>query len=125
MFWFLAMLGLWRNRMRRAAIRADRQKERTGMAPILASWLTPKEAHDLVGLAAIGVLALVVRYVGTYALVARCIQHTRPEDRPQVLQAAAEVLRSVRDKRSVRQLLDNENTGEATSPAGPTSAQER
>jgi hypothetical protein len=72
------------------------------MARILVSWLTQSGGHGLVDLAAFGLSAMVVRYAGAYVLVVRCLRHTRPEDRPQVLQAAAEVLRSLHSRRTAR-----------------------
>ena len=42
------------------------------------------------------VFSALVRYAWTYALVARCLRQTRPEDRPAVLRASAVVLRSLR-----------------------------
>lgn len=72
------------------------------MTRILMSWLTQSEGHDLVDLAALSLSALMVRYAGAYVLVVRCLRHTRPEDRPQVLQAAAEVLRALHGRRTAR-----------------------
>ena len=85
---------------------------RTDMIGILSSWLTPGEVHDLVNLAVLGLLTLLGRYAGAYALLTRCIRHTRPEDRSEVLLAAAEVLRSLRGKRSARRPVDNESAEE-------------
>jgi hypothetical protein len=83
------------------------------MAGILSSWLARGEVHDLVNLAVLGLLTLLVRYVGAYALLARCIRHTRPEDRSEVLHAVAEVFRSLRGNRSARRAADHEPEREA------------
>lgn len=88
--------------------RPHQDERRTDMAGILSSWLTPGEVRDLVSVAGLGVVTLLVRYVGAYALLARCIRHTRPEDRSEVLHAVAEVLLSLRGKRSVRRPADHE-----------------
>jgi hypothetical protein len=72
------------------------------MAAITGAWLTPSEVHYLEGAAMVYVLTALVRYVLTYALVARCLRQTRPEDRPAVLRATAEVLRSLRRPNSPR-----------------------
>jgi hypothetical protein len=66
------------------------------MAAITGAWLTPSEVHYLEGAAMVYVLSALVRYAVTYALVARCLRQTRPEDRPAVLRGTAEVLRSLR-----------------------------
>jgi hypothetical protein len=84
------------------------------MTGILSSWLTPGEVHDLVNLAILGLLTLLVRYVGAYALLARCLRQTRPEDRSEVLHAVAEVLRSLRGKWSMRRSADHESAGKAS-----------
>jgi hypothetical protein len=98
-------------------LEANQDEERTDMVGILSSWLTPGEVQDLVRLAGIGLLALLVRYVGAYALLTRCIRQTRPEDRSEVLHAVAEVLRSLRGKQSALRPADNE-PAERVPPVG-------
>jgi hypothetical protein len=66
------------------------------MTAIMGACLTASEVHCLGGAAIAGVLAALVRYVVIYALVARCLKQTRPEDRLAVLRGIAEVLRSLR-----------------------------
>ena len=67
------------------------------MTAIMGACLTASEVHCLGGAAIAGVLAALVGCVRLmYALVARCLKQTRPEDRLAVLRGIAEVLRSLR-----------------------------